>query len=1111
MSPIAAFSAARVRFSGICKSAGKSSCIYKLVIGCALLLTSGQLFAASAASGSAYGLSVDARLSLPVGPEARATAGPAPEVSASAPPDYAERDTTATASAGLPDGALGVATQVLTAEISSNLAGNRSDAAASVDGLQSSVAGVFGLTADVVTSSARATCVNGAVTLAATSSLANATLTIPGVAPITIGAGTAPNTTVLDAGGIRVVVNEQFSSGGEISVNAIRISFTNVAVGLNLLNGEIIVSRSVTRLEDCSAAAATANLSMTKTDSADPVRVGDTFSYTLTVANAGPDAASSVVATDTLPSNTQVLSATASQGSCGTAGQTVTCNLGTIAASASATVTITVRAISAGVLTNSASATSSTTDPNPNDNTDTETTTAEPATAPPPPPPPPGSSANVTMSKTDSADPVRVGDSFTYTLNVSNAGPDAATSVVATDTVPANAQLLSATSSQGACGTAGQSVTCNLGTIAASASATVTVTVRATAAGVLTNSATASSSTTDPNPNDNTDTETTRVDSDATPPPPGTGADLSMSKTDSADPIRLGDTFTYTLTVSNAGPAAASSVVASDTLPAGLAFVSVTASQGSCGAAGQAVTCNLGTLASAGNATISITVRATAVGVITNTASVRSDTPDPRTDNDTDQETTTVEDSTTPIGASAAAMTIVKTDSADPVSTGDAFSYTIAVSSAGPDAANGVVVRDTLPAGALYVSSTTTQGTCNFASGTVTCDLGTVQMGGRVVVTINVRATGQGELRNVATVTSTTPDPNTADNSDSETTSMQCTASLHTFTPETGFWWNPAEPGTGYNIEIQDHALALTAYVFSASGPSTWFTAFGPMDGDSHFASQLLSFTGGQCLTCNYVQSTQLPSSGPITIDFTSETRGTMTRGGRTIPIERFDFFLTRSAGDAKTEMMLGEWQMVVDSSTCRAKDIAETEHPYFGDVLVLDSVDRAPSPDVFRGCRPTNRNGAPRCDAISRSLHGVAGYFDAVRNANVVVVEDVPAAGSVAASYIVYYLRTGTYQFDGFVESCTAGRCGLPTAVLYPTRGFRTASRNHTNTGIGPSSDSAKHAVLESRGLLGAFLGPDGVAPAGFRPADVRASIGIDVEALSPGTNAMIRAMEAD
>ncbi|MGN6184448.1 MAG: DUF11 domain-containing protein, partial [Thermoanaerobaculia bacterium] len=85
-----------------------------------------------------------------------------------------------------------------------------------------------------------------------------------------------------------------------------------------------------------------ANLSITKT-AVNRVLPGSSFDYTITVANAGPDAATNVIVTDNLPPSLTLVSATPSQGSCsGTT--TITCTLGTINSGANATITLTVNA-----------------------------------------------------------------------------------------------------------------------------------------------------------------------------------------------------------------------------------------------------------------------------------------------------------------------------------------------------------------------------------------------------------------------------------------------------------------------------------------------------------------------------------------------------------------------------------------------------------------------------------------------------------------------------------------------------------------------------------------------------------------------------------------------
>ena len=104
-------------------------------------------------------------------------------------------------------------------------------------------------------------------------------------------------------------------------------------------------------------------------------------------------------------------------------------------------------------------------------------------------------------------------------------------------------------------------------------------------------------------------------------------ADLVAGMTESADPGKVGSNLTYTVTVVNLGPGAASGVTVRDALPAGLTFVSATPSQGTCSASGTppTVTCPLGTMNSGASATIRIIVTpTTAAGSVTNTAAVSS-------------------------------------------------------------------------------------------------------------------------------------------------------------------------------------------------------------------------------------------------------------------------------------------------------------------------------------------------------------------------------------------------------------------------------------------------------------------------------------------------------
>ncbi len=486
-----------------------------------------------------------------------------------------------------------------------------------------------------------------------------------------------------------------------------------------------------------------ADLAVTKTDDADPVTVGNSVTYTVTITNNGPADADSVSLVDTFSGAAVTISSiTPSQGTCDPPGNPFNCNLGPIASGNSATVTITVTADQAGTITNTVSVTGDKDDPDTANNQTAATTTVN---AP--------AGADIEVTKTEDVDPVTVGNSVTYTITVTNNGPDAANNVTFTDTFSgAGVSITSVGTTQGTCDAPGNPFNCSLGTIASGASVTITITVTANQAGTITNTASATANETDPNTENNTAVETTTVNAPQ--------ADLGVAKADSVDPVIVGATLTYTVTVTNNGPDAATNVTVSDTLPAGTTFVS--ASAGCVHNAG-VVTCNLGDLASGANTVVTIEVTAPLTeGVISNTASVTSIVPDPNLANNTATEDTTV----TP----AADLEITKTDDPDPVAAEGTLAYTVTVTNNGPSDASGVTVTDTLPGGTTFVSASAG---CVHNAGVVSCNIGNLANGAGAQVTITVTAPAEGgTITNSATVTGDQGDPNTANNTDTEDTTV---------------------------------------------------------------------------------------------------------------------------------------------------------------------------------------------------------------------------------------------------------------------------------------------------------------------------------------------------
>jgi len=114
----------------------------------------------------------------------------------------------------------------------------------------------------------------------------------------------------------------------------------------------------------------------------------------------------------------------------------------------------------------------------------------------------PGDVADLAVTKSDAPDPVAVNGTLTYSIRVTNLGPQAATGVTITDRLPNHATLLSAVPSRGACAAKGRRVVCDLGNLAADLSGanaiTVAIQVRPTKVGTATNEVTVESVENDP-------------------------------------------------------------------------------------------------------------------------------------------------------------------------------------------------------------------------------------------------------------------------------------------------------------------------------------------------------------------------------------------------------------------------------------------------------------------------------------------------------------------------------------------------------------------------------------------------------------------------------------
>ncbi len=383
--------------------------------------------------------------------------------------------------------------------------------------------------------------------------------------------------------------------------------------------------------------------------------------------------------------------------------------------------------------------------------------------------------ADLEVAKSDDPDPIVAGAPgvLTYTVTVTNLGPDPARFVQLSDQLPDEVAFSSATPTQGVCLPAGQFVNCELDQIDANASAVVTIEVIVPpgAAGGLPsvdidNTATVTSNATDVNPSNNTVTETTTVLSQA---------DLTVTKVGTPETIVAGsgDILTYAVTMINNGPSDAIELTLSDVLPMDLDFVSVIPAGPDCSVSplneiDETVSCGFAFLAANDSRVVTIEVRAgpEVLGPQVNNVTIGSTvTPDPNAGNNMTSEVNTV--------IAEADLSLTKSDSPDPVAAGDVLTYTIDVANAGPSYARDVTITDTIPTGTTLVSATPSQGTCG-GDPTVTCDLGTLtEVGvGDVVIEVMVDPAWLDPLSNTASVTTSSIDNVGGNDADTETTDV---------------------------------------------------------------------------------------------------------------------------------------------------------------------------------------------------------------------------------------------------------------------------------------------------------------------------------------------------
>ncbi len=482
---------------------------------------------------------------------------------------------------------------------------------------------------------------------------------------------------------------------------------------------------------------------------------GLALTQSVAIFNSGPTVAASVV----LTASTAGVSWTAVQPSLGTCSGTtnVTCHLGSIASGGSATVQFKTTAGASDIVLNAA-VTSAVPDPDSSDNT-AATTISVTAIA----------DLSVAMTLSDTT-----GDSgrqLVYAATVGNAGPSEALSVDLAASLPAGATFVSATSSTGTCAAPGTTsdgkLHCALGAMPKGDSRLVTFTMGAGAGGPFAATVQVSAAEVDPNPSDNAASARTSGPGGADGGTFVDSADVAVDLTATPTFVKAGQPVSFAVRAGNGGSLDASDVQVTVDTNGALTVKSATIGDQAC-TVGTAIVCAVGTLRAGENVFVNLVVVPASAGVIRATARATASTLDLDPANDAATLALSA-------GSAGADLSVTLSVSSAVVSVGEPFLAVATVTNAGPDEASGVAVSDALPDGLTLLSAMASVGSCA-GSTTVSCALGDLKPGGIATVSLLVKATAAGEIKNSVSVDSKTTELDAADNQ----TSMMAVATPRT-------------------------------------------------------------------------------------------------------------------------------------------------------------------------------------------------------------------------------------------------------------------------------------------------------------------------------------------
>jgi hypothetical protein len=118
---------------------------------------------------------------------------------------------------------------------------------------------------------------------------------------------------------------------------------------------------------------------------------------------------------------------------------------------------------------------------------------------------------------------------------------------------------------------------------------------------------------------------------------------------------------------------------------------------------------------------------------------------------------------------------------------------------------------------------------------------------------------------------------------------MPFVAPLAQAAPQTGFYWNAAEPGRGFFVEKVGGSFFFAGLYFAADGRPTWVVSNAPMPDPNVYDGRLESLFGGQMLGGLYQAPAEVNDAGPVHIVFGDDTHASLTWPGGDVALVRQD------------------------------------------------------------------------------------------------------------------------------------------------------------------------------------------------------------------------------